>query len=93
MSTPTIVNSGTIFNNGNGSIVVTLPGTHQLIANTTALANTVPSVLKDLVVLPGKTRFRDLTDVVTVDEKDGDTVIYDQQTDTYNVETMDGGEF
>lgn len=70
-----------------------------LAANNTVLANTpgiVPSsTISNIVVLGGKTRFSELTDVRTTGEQDGDTVIFNQANGTYNVTTfnLDSGEF
>jgi|APCry1669193128_1035447.scaffolds.fasta_scaffold00333_15 hypothetical protein len=91
----TITNSGVLFNNANGSIIVTLPNNSVITANTSALTNTTPKVLANLVVLAGKSKFSQLEDVNTAGETTGDTVVYNQTTNTYNVQTfsLDSGEF
>lgn len=53
------------------------------------------STITNIVILGGKTKFSELTDVLTTGEQDGDTVIFREANGTYNVETfnLDSGEF
>lgn len=68
-------------------------------SNNTVTSNTtgvVPSsTISNIVIIGGKTKFSELTDVRTTGEVDGDTVIFNQANGTYNVETfsLDSGEF
>ena len=91
----TITNSGVLFDNSNGSIIVTLPTSGLIIANTSALTNTTPKVLTNLVVIGGKNKFSELIDVVTTGEEDGDTVVYNQANNTYDIQplSLDSGTF
>lgn len=73
--------------------------TITLSANSTVLANTPglnpPNTISNIVILGGKTRFSELVDVVTTGKVDGDTVVYNGASNTYNVQTynLDSGEF
>jgi hypothetical protein len=67
MSTPTLINTGSVFNNANGSITVTLPGTSQLVVNTAALTANAHANLVNITVLAGgggASQLKQLTDVV-----------------------------
>jgi hypothetical protein len=105
MSTPTLINSGSIFNNANGSIVVTLPSTPSLVINTYALTANTPANLVNIVVMSGgggSSKLRNLTDVVGANTaQDGYVLQYDTHgtantaDDTFDVvpNNLDGGAF
>jgi hypothetical protein len=103
VSTPTLINSGVLFNNGNGSISVTLPTTPSLSINTTALtANAQANLINITVLGGGASKLRDLDDVVISNTaSDGYVLQYDTQgtantaDDTFEVvaNNLDGGGF
>jgi hypothetical protein len=98
-TTPTLTNSGTLFNNANGTITVTLPNTSSLSVNTAALTANTPANLVNITVISGgmggATKLSQLTDVVTAGEEDGDVLIYNQSANNYVIEpfNLDSGEF
>ena len=67
MSTPTLINTGSVFNNANGTITVTLPSTSSLIVNTAQLTASTPANLVNITVLAGggtTSELKHLKDVV-----------------------------
>lgn len=105
MSTPVLINSGTVFNNANGSIVVTLPETPTLVVNTAALTANATANLVNITVLSGVSgtgKLKDLKDVSISGEEagyvltvnDGGTPL-DPTDDTYDFvkNDLDGGSF
>jgi hypothetical protein len=53
------------------------------------------STISNIIILGGKTKLSELTDVRTAGQADGDTIIFREANNTYNVETfnLDSGEF
>lgn len=106
MSTPILINSGSIFSNANGSITVTLPTAPTLIVNTAALAGNAHANLVNMVigggVGPGVQQLKQLSDVVGANSgNDGYILQVDTQgtantaDDTYDfvANNLDGGDF
>lgn len=98
MTTPTLTNSGILFNNANGSITVTLPNTSSISVNTSAITSHTPANLVNITYIGstgGVTKLSQLTDVDTTHEQDGDTIVYQSNTNSYVVEpyNLDSGEF
>lgn len=104
VSTPTLINSGFLFNNGNGSITVTLPTTPSLSINTAALTANAQSNLINITVLAGggAEELKGLRDVVGANTgADGYILELDTRgtantaDDTFNVvpNNLDGGGF
>jgi hypothetical protein len=103
VSTPTLINSGTLFNNANGSISFTLPTVPSLFINTAALtANAQANLINITVLSGGPNKLRDLDDVVVSNTAtDGYVLQLDTQgtattaDDTFEVvpNNLDGGGF
>jgi hypothetical protein len=66
MSTPILVNTGSIFNNANGSITVTLPTTSSLSVNTSALTANTPANSINITVLSGASGVNELKELLDV---------------------------
>lgn len=104
MSTPILINSGSIFNNTNGSISVTLPTAPSLVVNTSAIHAATPANLVNITVLSGvgANQLKQLTDVVGANTAhDGYILQYDTHgtantaDDTFDIvpNNLDGGSF
>ena len=105
VSTPTLINSGSLFNNANGTVTVTLPTTATLVVNTAALTSHTPANLVNITVISGgggSSKLRDLKDIVGANTaQDGYTLQYDTHgtantaDDTFDVvpNNLDGGDF
>lgn len=106
MTTPTLTNSGSIFNNANGTIVVTLPDTPTLSVNTAVLTSNTSANLVNVTVLSGAAsgvnELKDLKDVVGANSgQDGYVLVLDTKgtantaDDTYDFvpNNLDGGDF
>lgn len=106
MSTPTLTNSGSIFNNANGTIVVTLPTTPTISVNTSALTSNTPANAINISVLSGAgggaNELKDLKDVIGAKSgQDGYILVLDTHgtantaDDTYDFvkNDLDGGSF
>lgn len=98
MTTPTLTNSGSLFNSGNGSIVVNLGTGGSISINSAAITSATPANLVNIVVTTppsGALKLSQLLDVNTSIETDGDAVIYNQQSNTYVVTNynLDAGQF
>lgn len=102
--TPILINSGSVFNNANGSIVVSLPTASSLSVNTAALTANTPANLVHMTVLTGAgdVALKQLTDVVGANAGiDGYILTIDTQgtantaDDTYDfvANNLDGGDF
>lgn len=102
-STPTLINTGALFTNANGSITVTLPTTPSLFINTAALtANAQTNLINITVLSGGSSELKGLKDVVGANTaQDGYTLQYDTHgtadrgDDTFDVvpNNLDGGGF
>lgn len=105
MSTPILINTGTVFNNANGTITVTLPGQSSLVVNTAALTAATPANLVNITVMPGvggATKLKDLVDVVGANSGANGYVLQINNQDTANTaddtydfvpNNVDGGNF
>lgn len=104
VSTPTLINTGVLFNNGNGSISVTLPTIPSLSINTAALTANAQANLINITVLAGggADKLKNLNDVVGANTAaDGYILQYDTQgtantaDDTFDIvpNNLDGGGF
>ena len=106
MTTPTLTNSGSIFNNANGTIVVTLPNTPTLSVNTSALTTNTMANLVNITVLSGAgagaNELKDLKDVVGANSgQEGYVLVLDTHgtantaDDTFDFvkNDLDGGSF
>ena len=108
MTTPTLTNSGSIFNNANGTIVVTLPDTPTLSVNTAVLTSNTSANLVNITVLSGAgantgaNELKDLKDVIGAKSgQEGYILVLDTHgtantaDDTYDFvkNDLDGGSF
>lgn len=105
MSTPVLINSGSLFNNANGSITVTLPTPPVLSVNTSSLTPAAGANLINITVLNGgggANELKDLKDIVGANSGvDGYVLQIDTHgtantaDDTYDFvpNNMDGGNF
>ena len=104
MSTPTLINTGSIFSNANGAITVTLPATSQLTINTAALTANTPANLVNITVLSGggTNQLKQLLDVVNANSGANGLVLQidthgtaNTADDTYDFvpNNLDGGDF
>lgn len=104
MTTPTLTNSGSLFNNANGSITVTLPTIPSLVVDTSGLTSNTQSNLVNITVLSGvsSNKLKDLTDVQVAGEKSGYILVVndsgtplDPTDDSYEFvkNDLDGGSF
>lgn len=105
MSTPILVNSGSVFNNANGSLTVTFPTAPTLTVNTSALTPNAQSNLINMTVLTGAggvTTLKDLTDIVGANSGANGYVLQINNQDTANTaddtfdfvpNNLDGGSF
>lgn len=107
MSTPILVNSGSVFNNANGSLTVTFPTSPTLTVNTSALTPNAQSNLVNITVLAGAggsgaNELKELLDVVGANSgSNGYVLVLDTHgtantaDDTFDFvpNNMDGGSF
>ena len=105
MSNPIRTNTGSLFNNANGTITITLPTASSLSVNTSALSPNAHSNLVNITVLAGgfgPTELKQLKDIVGANSgMDGYVLQIDTKgtantaDDTYDFvpNNLDGGDF